>query len=182
MRLQFWDETIEQLFGKSPEKPTPDHPVVKELKLALAVDNNKLTKRYFERLINCRKRPNVNFLTLKDLETYAEESVSSVNYLILEILGVKNVNADHAISHLGKAHGIANLLRSIYSQSGRSQHIPIPQEILIKHGLSQERFYRCKKEDHKVIEEVVFEVASLANQHLEKVRDLKIFNNTLARS
>lgn len=168
MRLKFWEDTIVTLFDKN-AKSVPDHPVVKELKLA--VDHHKLTKRYFDRLITARQRPNVNFLTIKDLENYAEESVSCVNYLVLEILGVKNVNADHAISHLGKAQGIVNLLRSIYSQPGRSQHIPIPQEILLKHGVSQERFYRSKKDD-KGVEEIVFEIATLAHQHLEKVSPL----------
>jgi NADH dehydrogenase [ubiquinone] 1 alpha subcomplex assembly factor 6 len=165
MRLKFWEDTITTLFDKT-AKSVPDHPIVKELKLT--IDNHQLTKRYFERLITARKKPNVNFLTIKDLENYAEESVSSVNYLILEILGVKNIHADHAISHLGKAQGIVNLLRSIYSQAARSQYIPIPQETLMKHGVSQERFYRSKKDD-KEVEEIVFEIAGLAHQHLEKV-------------
>lgn len=52
------------------------------------------------------------FKSLEDIEKYAEESVSSVYYLLLGIGGVKDVHADHAASHLGKAQGITNILRS----------------------------------------------------------------------
>ncbi|CAO1417143.1 unnamed protein product [Diamesa hyperborea] len=164
VRLKFWEEALVKLYDKN--KPhLPDHPVVKELDLVL--NRNKLTKRYFDRLINARKKPNFSFVTSQQMENYAEETISSVNFLILELLNCRNVNADHAASHLGKAQGIANILRSIYAQRIHSQHLPIPQEILMKHGISQERFYRSKLGD-KGVEEVVFEIATLAHQHLEK--------------
>lgn len=45
------------------------------------------------------------------MEKYVEKSVSNVYYLILEGCGVKNVHADHAASHLGKAQGIVQQIR-----------------------------------------------------------------------
>lgn len=169
MRLKFWQDAIEILFNTNKTKPVlPKHPVVEELGLVLK--KSKLTKRNFERLINSRKISNLNFISTKQMENYAEETVSSVNYLVLEALNCKNVNADHAASHLGKAQGITNLLRSVYLQRSH-QHLPIPQEILIKHGISQERFYRSKEND-KGVEDVVFEIATLAHQHLEKAEAL----------
>lgn len=164
MRLQFWEDSIGKLFDKSSSQ-LPQHPVVNELSISLK--KSKLTKRYFDRLINARKIQNLSFISTKQMESYAEESVSSVYYLILEILNCRNVNADHAASHLGKAQGITNILRSIHGQRSRSQYIPIPQEILMKHGVSQERFIRSKPKD-KGVEDVVFETATLAHQHLEK--------------
>lgn len=164
MRLQFWEDSLTKLFDKN--KPqVPEHPVVKEL--SLVINKTKLTKRNFDRLINARKIQNLNFISTKQMENYSEESVSSVFYLLLEVLNIRNVNADHAASHLGKAQGITNILRSIYASQSRSQYLPIPQEILMKHGVSQERFFRSKPDD-KGVEEVVFEVAALAHQHLEK--------------
>jgi NADH dehydrogenase [ubiquinone] 1 alpha subcomplex assembly factor 6 len=103
---------------------------------------------------------------MKQMEQYAEETVSTVNYLVLETLNCKNVNADHAASHLGKAQGICNLLRSIYSQLTH-QHLPVPQEMFIQHGISQERFFRSKPGD-KAVENLVFDIATVAHQHLEK--------------
>lgn len=45
------------------------------------------------------------------MEKYAERTVSNVYYLILEGCKIKNINADHAASHLGKAQGIVQQLR-----------------------------------------------------------------------
>lgn len=131
MRLKFWEDAVTNIFDKKKNKSLPKHPVVEEMNLA--AERSKLTKRYFERLISARKNPNINFISMKAMEQYAEETVSSVNYLILEALNYRNVHADHAASHLGKSQGISNLLRSIYSQRS-NQHLPIPQELLIKHG------------------------------------------------
>jgi NADH dehydrogenase [ubiquinone] 1 alpha subcomplex assembly factor 6 len=167
MRLKFWEDSISKLFDKK-NSSIPKHPVVEELNLI--VQNKKLTKRYFDRLISARRIANLSFITSKQMEQYAEETVSSVNYLLLESLDFRNVNADHAASHLGKAQGITNLLRSIYLQQSY-QHLPIPQELFIKHGVSQERFFRSKLND-KAVEDVVFDVATLAHQHLEKSQNL----------
>ncbi|CRK96863.1 CLUMA_CG009989, isoform A [Clunio marinus] len=165
MRLKFWEDSIVQLFDKNLQSQNlPEHPVIRELELVL--NATKLTKRYFDRLINARKIQNLNFISTKQMENYAEESVSSVHYLLLESFNCRNVNADHAASHLGKAQGITNMLRSIYNR-GRSQYLPIPQEILMQHGVSQERFFRSKPND-KGVEDVVFDIATLAHQHLEK--------------
>ncbi|KAL7027262.1 hypothetical protein ACKWTF_005383 [Chironomus riparius] len=163
MRLKFWEDAVTKLFDKKCQS-LPKHPVVEELGLVLK--ESKMTRRYFERLVNARKIANLNFISMKQMEQYAEDTVSSINYLILETLNCKNVNADHAASHLGKAQGISNLLRSVYHQKN-PQHLPIPQELLIRHGISQERFFRNKEND-KAVEDVVFDIATLANQHLEK--------------
>lgn len=131
MRLKFWEDTISKIFDNNKKKSTvpKGHPVVEEI--VLAVNRTKFTKRYFDRMINSRKISNLNFISVKQMEQYAEDTVSSVNYLILEALDCRNTHADHAVSHLGKSQGITNLLRSVYSQKS-SQHLPIPQELLIK--------------------------------------------------
>ncbi|XP_039441352.1 NADH dehydrogenase (ubiquinone) complex I, assembly factor 6 homolog [Culex pipiens pallens] len=168
LRLKFWEDTIGRLHRSDNPDHVPEQPVVQELKVA--IDAAKLTKRYFQRLISSRLNANLRFVTTKQLEEYAEHSVSSVLYLLLEVHGVRNVHADHAASHLGKAQGIVNLLRSIPRQERRNV-VPVPQELLIAHGVSQERVLRNKRDD-KGVEEVVFQLAGLANQHLEKARAL----------
>lgn len=122
-----------------------------------------------KRLVAARNRPaSEQFITTKQLEEYAEQSVSSLYFLLIELCGIKDLNIDHALSHLGKAQGITTLLRAI-PYKGRSQTLNIPQETLIKHGVSQERIIRDKPND-KGVEECVFEIATIAHQHLEKVR------------
>lgn len=66
-----------------------------------------------ERLITSRQSliRTKYFKSIEDIEKYAEDSVSAIYYSILSVAGVANVHADHAASHLGKAQGIANILR-----------------------------------------------------------------------
>lgn len=131
-----------------------------------------MSKNYLKRLVKARQRiGNLTFMSVKDIEDYCEQSVSSVYYLLLDAAGIKNVHTDHAASHLGKAQGITNLLRSVKYQSRSKYVIPVPQEILMRHGVSQERILRDQAED-KGVEEAVFEMATVAHQHLEKARAL----------
>lgn len=103
------------------------------------------------------------------MEKYAEQSVSSVYYLILEGSNIRNVHADHAASHLGKAQGFVQLLRSIPITS-HTNFIALPQDLLTEFKISHEDVIRGKNRDN--IKECVFKVATRANQHLEKARNL----------
>ncbi|XP_011178991.2 NADH dehydrogenase (ubiquinone) complex I, assembly factor 6 homolog [Zeugodacus cucurbitae] len=168
LKLKFWYDSIDKCFSNEVSY-VADHPVLRELKNT--VDSNKLSKIYLKRLVTARDRPlNQPFLTVKHLEEYAEQVFSSLFHLLVELNGIKDIQVDHAVSHLGKAQGIATLLRAI-PYKGRSQALNIPQELLIKHGVSQERIVRDKVDD-KGVEECIFEVASVAHQHLEKARSL----------
>ncbi|XP_011209942.2 NADH dehydrogenase (ubiquinone) complex I, assembly factor 6 homolog [Bactrocera dorsalis] len=168
LKLKFWYDSIDKCFSKEGSY-VADHPVLRELKNT--VDSNKLSKIYLKRLVTARDRPlNQPFLSVKQLEEYADQVFSSLFHLLVELNGIKDVQVDHAVSHLGKAQGIATLLRAI-PYKGRNQALNIPQELLIKHGVSQERIVRDKVDD-KGVEECIFEVASVAHQHLEKARSL----------
>lgn len=136
------------------------------------VQDAKVSKHHLMRLVKARQRVgNLTFMTVKDIEDYCEHSVSSVYYLMLDAAGIRNVHVDHAASHLGKAQGIVNLLRSVKFQSRSKYCVPVPQEILMRHGVSQERVLRDQSED-KGVEEAVFDMATVAHQHLQKAREL----------
>lgn len=113
------------------------------------------------------------FATKTDLEQYVESSTSSVYYLLLKIMGVENMNADHAISHMAKAQGICNILRTlaVAHQNGLGALPAIPQDVLMAHGCSYERILRQRVNDIAV-QNCIFDVASMANIHLEKSRQL----------
>lgn len=137
----------------------------------------KLPKLYFQRLITARERSsNLMFSTVKELEQYSEISTSSMYYLLLKLCGVEDLNADHAASHLGKAQGICNSLRTLGAVTvrqtrGLSALPPIPQEILLKHGCSYEKILRQHPDD-VAVQNCVFDVASIAKIHLQKARNL----------
>ncbi|XP_056638662.1 NADH dehydrogenase (ubiquinone) complex I, assembly factor 6 [Diorhabda sublineata] len=168
MRLKFWEETLDKCLSKD-YKQVPKHPVAQEL--FRANSRQKLTKRYLNNLIKCRKNnlSTPHFRNLDDMEKYAEQSVSSVFYLVLECCGIKNMDADHAASHLGKAQGIIQHLRSV-PHSRRLNFLPIPQDILTKNKVIHEDVIRGRKSVE--LTECTFEIASRAHQHLVKAKSL----------
>lgn len=58
-----------------------------------------------------------------------------MNYLVLETLGVRNDDADHAASHIGKAVGIVTLLRGTKFHIAQNQ-LYLPTELLRQYHVS----------------------------------------------
>lgn len=175
MRLHFWHNAVKTVFETSPQT-IPDHPVVRELHRLIAHSPIRPQRLHFTRLIKARERPaHQGFVTVKALEQYAEESTSCNLYLLASVAGVNNMDVDHALSHLGKAHGIVNMLRAQAVQRTRrsAAFCVFPQETLMKHGVSQERALRDAPNDAGV-RECTFEVASVAHSHLENVIQLMV--------
>lgn len=56
---------------------------------------------------------NTPYTTLSELETYAENTYSTLLYLSLSFLPLNSLTADHLASHIGKAAGIAAVLRGV---------------------------------------------------------------------
>uniref|UniRef100_UPI0035900BCF NADH dehydrogenase (ubiquinone) complex I, assembly factor 6 isoform X2 n=1 Tax=Myxine glutinosa TaxID=7769 RepID=UPI0035900BCF len=166
LRMQFWHETLERIYNNIP----PAQPVA--LELWQAVKQHNLTKRWLSRIIQSREA-NINdqaFNSLQDLETYSEATQTSLLFLTLESLGVRNVNADHAASHVGKALGIFTCLRSVpYNASHRRVQLPI--DICMVHGASQEDIIRGRRE--RAIRDVVFDLSSQAHVHLQHAKSLQ---------
>ncbi|KAK9510759.1 hypothetical protein O3M35_005479 [Rhynocoris fuscipes] len=166
MRMKFWEETLDKMYNDK----TPNHPVAKEL--ARIVQKHGLLKRQLTRLIGARFSVlnDLTFENMEVMEKYAEESVSPVYYLILQASGIKNIHADHAASHLGKAQGLTNLLRALPHNLNKRQLL-LPQDVLLKHSVSQEDIIR--KNLTEGVKQVIFDVASSANLHLKMARSLK---------
>ena len=131
------------------------------------------------------------------METYAESTYSSLHYLTLESLcqpststiPPPSVELDHVASHIGKAAGIAAVLRGTPILSTPRQIVTpnppsttintpspsanaavvLPLDICAKHSLRQEDVLRYgPKADG--LKDVVFEVATQANDHLITAR------------
>ncbi|XP_031601820.1 NADH dehydrogenase (ubiquinone) complex I, assembly factor 6 isoform X3 [Oreochromis aureus] len=163
MRMQFWKTAIEEIYRDEP----PNQPVSTEL--WRAVRTHKLTKRWLLRIITEREKDldDRAYRNLQELEAYSENTQSSLMYLLLECLGVKNVHADHAASHIGKAQGIVTCLRATPYHSSRRK-VYLPMDICMLHGASQEDFIRGSREQN--IRDVVYDIASQAHVHLQHAR------------
>ncbi|KAG6461910.1 hypothetical protein O3G_MSEX012934 [Manduca sexta] len=167
-RLQFWQDALKDIYKNDQKlQNVPAHPIAQEL--FKVCSGYKLSRRHLERLITSRGSllKSKYFRNMEDLERYAEDTVSCVYYLILGVAGVADVHADHAASHLGKAQGIANILRSIHV-SNYHKMVSLPMDILMKYKISQENVLRAM--DTEDMRNATFEIASRANSHLEKTK------------
>ncbi|KAL3064926.1 hypothetical protein OYC64_001039 [Pagothenia borchgrevinki] len=163
MRMHFWKSAIEEIYRDDP----PNQPVSAEL--WRAVRKHCLTKRWLLRIITEREKDldDRAYRTLQELEKYSENTQSSLIYLLLECLGVTNVHADHAASHIGKAQGIVTCLRATPYHSGRRK-VYLPMDICMLHGASQEDFIRGSRDQN--VRDVAYDIASQAHVHLQHAR------------
>ncbi|KAK6947617.1 Peptidase C13, legumain [Dillenia turbinata] len=174
MRLLWWQETIDKIFAKKLiEQPTAQA-------LASVISENKISKAWLKRSVDARINDasrEVTSLpeTIGELEQYAEDTVSTLLYMTLQAGGIKSTAADHAASHIGKASGLLLLLKSLPYHGSRSRQLSyIPAKVAAKHGLLWEEGGQrgIRMDSREGINEAVFEMASVANDHLMKARQL----------
>ncbi|XP_049709934.1 NADH dehydrogenase (ubiquinone) complex I, assembly factor 6 isoform X2 [Elephas maximus indicus] len=163
MRMQFWKNTVEDIYCDNP----PQQPVA--IELWKAVKRHNLTKRWLMKIVDEREKnlDDKAYRNIQELETYAENTQASLLYLTLEILGVKDLHADHAASHIGKAQGIVTCLRAA-PYHGSRRKVFLPMDICMLHGVSQEDFLR--KNQDKNVRDVIYDIASQAHLHLKHAR------------
>ena len=117
MRLQFWGDAVAKILAGSP----PKEPVA--ILLAAAISDlhdrtqgrARISKGWLTRVINSREQTLTNdpYTNIAALESYAENTYSTLIYLTLAALPMTSVTADHVASHIGKAVGIAAVLRGL---------------------------------------------------------------------
>ncbi|GBC07392.1 hypothetical protein RclHR1_07430004 [Rhizophagus clarus] len=163
MRMQFWRETIDSTFKGNP----PQQPIAQVLYDSLKIC--QLSPLFFRRIIDERDAQlnDPPYINNKDLESYGENTASCLLYLHLQSLGVEDIQADHAASHIGKSIGIVTILRGFpYLVSKR--RMLLPSAITSKYNISQEEIFR--KGPVKGLEDAIFEIATLAHDHLLTAR------------
>jgi len=168
MRMQFWRDAVDAMFDSSKKVPQ-GNPIIAELQHA--VDKHHLSKSWLLRVIDSRQEHLAEkpHSTLDALEKYAESTVSSINYLLLETINVRDVRVDHAASHLGKAQGIVTTIRATPFHASK-RRVLLPMDVLIKHGASAEDFIQGKR--NEPVREVTFDLASQAHAHLNAGRSM----------
>lgn len=174
MRLFWWQEAIDKIFANK----LIEHPAA--LALSSVILEQKISKHWLKRSVQARindasREEHTIPETIGDLEGYAEDTVSTILYSTLQAGGIHSTAADHAASHIGKASGLLLLLRSLPHHASRHGRIPyIPADVAARHGLLITGNGRSdiKMESGEGLSDAVFEVASIANIHLQKAREL----------
>ncbi|KAL5704375.1 hypothetical protein ACHQM5_022814 [Ranunculus cassubicifolius] len=176
MRLLWWQEAIDKIYAHK----LIEHPIAQAL--TSIVFDHKINKTWLKRSIDARindarREENEIVEKVEELEKYAEDTMSTILYTTLQAGGITSTSADHAASHIGKANGLLLLLRSLPYHASRNQNIPyIPADLAAKHGLLHEENGRRQiqiTDSRAGLSEAVFELASVANVHLQKARELR---------
>lgn len=174
MRLVWWQEAIDKMYNEK----LIEHPTAQAL--SSVVCENKISKGWLKRSVEARindARREVTDIpeTIEELEKYAEDTVSTILYMTLQAGGVRSTAADHAASHIGKASGLLLLLKSLPYHASRSRHFSyIPAKVAANHGLLVKEGGRSEihLDSRERLCDAVFEMASVANIHLQKARQL----------
>ena len=193
MRMQFWRDTVTKALAGTP----PQEPVA--ILLASAAEqlhersggNARLSKSWFHRIINTREQylGNPPYPTLSSVESYAENTYSTMLYLTLSALPQVSITTDHIASHIGKAMGIAAVLRGIpliafpppqplgtsggiTGSSGPNQGaVLLPLDVMAETGVKEEDIFR-QGAAAPGLRDAVFTVATRANDHLITAREM----------
>lgn len=138
---------------------------------------------------------NAPYPSLEALEKYAESTYSTLLYLTLQSLPLSSLIADHLASHVGKAAGIAAVLRglpllafpsppnhhannaglspTVQDQRGRRAHgvVTLPLDVMASTSLREEDVLRQGAEAPG-LRDAVFTVATRASDHLITARSM----------
>ena len=163
IRLQWWREALD---GIAAGQPRP-HPVVQALDQTIA--RHGLSRELFDRLIDARAfdLDDGPPATLAVLETYAEETSSTVMRLALEVLGARTEVADLAARHAGIGWALVGLLRArkFHGAQGR---VYLPQDLLAAEGLNGSE--AAAERDPQAVRNVCKQVGTAAAWHLTEAR------------
>jgi NADH dehydrogenase [ubiquinone] 1 alpha subcomplex assembly factor 6 len=188
MRMLAWRQFIDAAFdGRPPEEP------VAVLLASYLHQGYKLQKSWFKRIIDARdqKLTYPGFGSMDELEQYAESTYSTLLYLTLSAIPVHSVTMDHLASHIGKATGIAAVLRGVpllafpgppnhHSNNPPSLNLPsrekrgvvtLPLDAMSQAGVREENVFReGAKADG--LQDAVFAIATRASDHLITARSM----------
>ncbi|KAA8652602.1 uncharacterized protein ATNIH1004_001507 [Aspergillus tanneri] len=197
MRLQFWRDAVAKTLSGSP----PKEPIA--ILLASAISDldartqgqARISKGWLNRMINAREQTLTNdpYPNIAALESYAENTYSTLMYLTLSAIPMASVTADHVVSHIGKAAGITAVLRGlplVAFPSPQSQHsnqnqggtsvmgggakqgaVMLPLDVMAQARVKEEEVFRQGAEAPG-LRDAVFTVATRANDHLITVQQM----------
>lgn len=190
MRHQFWKDTINKTFDGNP----PNEPVAVLLASYINDTGNRLNRTWFQKIVSAREQALLRpgFSNLSSLETYAESTYSTLLYLTLSALPLNSLTADHVASHIGKAAGIAAILRGVpllafppppnsHSANPAGMGLPmsrdrqrvvnLPLDIMSQCGVREEDIFKNASKAEG-LKDAIFTIATRASDHLITARSL----------
>ncbi|KAI6265133.1 hypothetical protein MCOR07_006262 [Pyricularia oryzae] len=188
MRMQFWRDSINSTFaGNPPREPISIllHKVISDLGRRGSPSSIKF---WLLRLLSTREQymDNRPFASLAVLEDYGENTYATLMYATLAATGLRSLHVDHLASHIGKACGIAAILRGVpvlaaprppvqsplgENSSNAGPALLLPLDVMAKAGVREEDVFR-RGPEAPGLQDAIFEVATRANDHLITAREM----------
>ncbi|EPE26056.1 Terpenoid synthase [Glarea lozoyensis ATCC 20868] len=195
LRMQFWRDSLTRTFADTPPKEPVAillHHALASLKIQNPGFSTNIMKGWFMKIINTREQymDNRPYTTMDALEKYAENTYSTLLYLTLAAVPLNSMTTDHVASHIGKATGIAAVLRGlpllafppppnhhnnnaafVGNAGGRQGSVVLPLDIMVETGVREEDIFRHGSEAPG-LKDAIFKVATRANDHLITAREM----------
>jgi NADH dehydrogenase [ubiquinone] 1 alpha subcomplex assembly factor 6 len=194
MRFAFWRNALSSAIAEG-NPPKGEHIALLLSKALSSSSTRQLQQRFLLRLLTARENRLTNppFPSLASLETYAENTYGSLLYVTLSTLSASTLSTDHLASHIGKAVGLAAVLRGVpllafptppktHSTASAGLSAPpqptvsLPLDIMADCGVREEDVFRHGA-DAPGLSEAVFRVATRAHDHLLTAREM--YSNAL---
>lgn len=163
IRLQWWRDAIEEIYGGEPRL----HQVVQPL--AAAIRRHALPRELFDRLIDAREMDLTDGPpdSLERLIAYSEASSGGLTRLALLILGTSD-EAFHAAGGLvGTAFALTGLMRALPHQLRQGRCL-LPRDVMARHGLEEQTVRDMTPSND--IRKSVQEICVIALEQLEESR------------
>ncbi|CAH8602939.1 unnamed protein product [Heterobilharzia americana] len=178
-RFQFWKDIVEYLFSNSDSFTHYHTPLEQELKESLS--NLVLSKHRFYQLIDSREKHfnEFSFITCKAAETYFDNAYTPIHCLLSEAYGFEMTTLSPLLSHLGKAQGMANMLRSSVLLAQHKNVLLFPLDLINQYNLTQEYILHFLRKDatvtssnNEAVKLLTRDIASLSHFHAKRVSKL----------
>ena len=165
MRLQWWRETVEGIYGGSVRR----HEVAAALTETIVCHG--LPRHRFDGLIDARAFDLTDDAPadLAALESYAEATSASLVELALEVLGAGD-GAAEAARHAGIGWALTGLLRAVPFHA-RARRLYLPADLMEAEGVSADAVFRL--ESSPGLAAVIERVAGAASGHIARARSLR---------
>ena len=168
IRLKFWSDTVDGLFsqGATEYQKTP---VSKAL--SFAVHNNGVDRYWLDRMIRTREadilREDRVWSELEEVETFSEGVYSSMMYATADLLQGGCDDTETAMSHMGVAHGLMQMLLAVPGSISAGGYLGLPTSLFSK---PLDPALNCADRDDVI--SAVHDVCVLIDSHLEAAKEL----------
>jgi len=167
IRFQWWREAIDGIYAGTPRR----HAVVSALAELMA--RRRLSRVYFERMIDARERELVDPppVDLACLESYAAETSGSLLSLSAEAAGLDATAVDAMTRAVGIAVALIGTARATLYLAQHQRRI-IPDDVVAATGLSVDELFTLKPQP--ALNPAIERLAARARSHLETARREKV--------